>query len=227
MAKPRIFVVEDEPKLAALLRDYLEAAGYDTRIFTDGGPVVETVRRDQPALVLLDVMLPGKNGLDICREVRSFSSLPIILITARVEEVDRLWGLELGADDYICKPFSPREVVARVKAVMRRAYPEQAAPVPGLVIDEEGFCAFFDGKDLDLTPVEFRLLSILVQGRGKVFSRDQLLTALHDDQRVVTDRTVDTHIKNLRKKLQAVEPGRELIQSIYGVGYKLNPGGGE
>jgi two-component system response regulator BaeR len=225
MSRPAdVLIVEDEPKLATLLADYLHAAGFTTRMIADGREVVPAVQAAPPALILLDLMLPGRDGLEICRELRGFTQLPIIMMTARVEEIDRLLGLELGADDYICKPYSPREVVARVKAVLRRhAQPAAAGtvPVPGLVIDAEAYRATLDGAALDLTPVEFRLLETLGAHPGRVFSRAGLLERLYDDHRIVSDRTVDSHIKNLRRKLAEAAPGRELIHSIYGVGYRL------
>jgi two-component system response regulator BaeR len=213
-----ILVVEDEPKLAALLRDYLQAAGHRVTCLDDGLAVVPAVRAAEPQLILLDIMLPGRNGLDICRELRSFSEVPIMLITARVEEVDRLLGLDLGADDYICKPFSPREVMARVRAILRRRPPQASG---GLQLDAATYRASYAGVELDLTPVEFRLLHCLASTPGRVYSRDQLMDRLYDDHRVVTDRTVDSHVKNLRRKLEQVAPGQELIHSTYGVGYKL------
>lgn len=220
-----ILVVEDEPKLARLLIDYLEGSHYTTTWLADGNAVIPALRQSLPDLVLLDLMLPGRDGLDICRELRTFSAVPVIMLTARVEEIDRLLGLELGADDYICKPFSPREVVARVKAILRRV-PGAATTMPptdtidGLVVDVERHEARLDGAALDLTPVEFRLLRALASEPGRIFTRDQLLEHLYDDHRVVTDRTVDSHIKNLRRKLEAFRPN-DAIRSIYGVGYKL------
>jgi two-component system response regulator BaeR len=167
-------------------------------------------------------MLPGKDGLEVCRELRAFSDVPIIMVTARVEEIDRLLGLELGADDYICKPFSPREVVARVKAILRRLERSVDAAAPqGLAIDEASYRATLDGQLLDLTPVEFRLLRALASTPGRVYTRDQLLDHLYDDHRVVTDRTVDSHVKNLRRKLEQVRPDQDVIRSIYGVGYRM------
>ncbi len=216
----RILVVEDEPKLSALLRDYLQAAGYQVDCLADGLAVVPAIRAAAPDLMLLDLMLPGRDGREICQDVRSFSNLPIIMITARVEEIDRLLGLELGADDYICKPFSPREVVARVKAILRRCAVTPAAPA-GLVLDEAGYRATYNGTSLDLTPVEFRLLNTLAAHPGRVYSRDQLLDHLYADHRVVTDRTVDSHIRNLRRKLEHASAGADPIRSIYGVGYSL------
>jgi len=216
-----ILIVEDEPKLARVLADYLKADGFVTRWLADGAAVVPDVRRAPPDLVLLDLMLPGKDGLAVCRELRAFTTLPIIIVTARVDEIDRLLGLELGADDYVCKPFSPREVVARVKAVLRRAAAVAAGGAPRLAIDAERFSATLDGRVLELTPVEFRLLAALAAQPGRIYSRNQLLDRLYDDGRVVLDRTVDSHVKNLRRKLADAAPGVELIRSIYGVGFKL------
>ncbi len=218
----RVLLVEDEVKLAELVHDYLVASGYDVEMFHEGSGVVERVRQSPPDLMLLDLMLPGCDGLTICREVRQFSELPVIMVTARVEEVDRLLGLELGADDYICKPFSPREVVARVKAVLRRwrGAPEEAAS-RRIQLDPECYEARVDGRRLDLTPVEFRLLATLFTHPGRVYSRDQLLDRVYDDHRIVSDRTVDSHVKNLRRKL-ADRMGEAMpIRSVYGVGYKL------
>jgi two-component system response regulator BaeR len=223
-----ILIVEDEPKLAALLADYLQAEGYRTTVLADGLQVIPVVHAQPPSLILLDLMLPGRGGLEICRELRTFSTVPVIILTARVDEIDRLLGLELGADDYVCKPFSPREVVARVKAILRRtgklATPPQldAAPKPPLFVDVERHVARLDDKDLQLTPIELRLLALLQSTPGRIYRRDHLLRQLYDDHRVVTDRTVDTHVKNLRRKLQAIRPGQDMIRSIYGVGYSLD-----
>lgn len=218
----RILIVEDEPKLAQLLADYLTTAGHHTQIVGDGREVVPALKASHHDLMLLDLMLPGRDGLEICKEVRTFSSIAIVMVTARVEEIDRLLGLELGADDYICKPFSPREVVARVKAILRRTPQQAQAQVNSrLSIDEAQFKAVLNGQTLDLTPVEFRLLKTLSAAPGRVFSRQQLLNTLYEDHRVVTDRTVDSHVKNLRRKLQQAHPGDEMIESIYGVGYRF------
>jgi len=221
VSQQTILIVEDEPKIASLLQDYLQAqGGYATRVLDRGDTVLASVRHDPPALVLLDLMLPGLDGIEVCKQIRAESALPIIMVTARVEEIDRLLGLELGADDYICKPFSPREVVARVKAVLRRTEFE-AAGKPDLVIDEGRFTASYRGQVLNLTPVEFALLRTLSGQAGRVFSRDQLMNEMYSDYRVVSDRAVDTHIKNLRRKLQAVGEGEELIESVYGLGYRF------
>ena len=214
-----ILVVEDEPKIAALLRDYLEAAGYRVSVLETGAGAVAWIREHSPDAVLLDLMLPGEDGLAICRGVRAFSNVPILIVSARVEEIDRLLGLELGADDYICKPFSPREVVARVRVALRRAVSDIAGEPPPIELDEERFEARVRGRALALTPVEFRLLRKLAAQPGRVFSRAQLIDALYEDHRVVSDRTVDSHVKNLRRKL--VEMGIDPIASVYGVGYRL------
>ena len=215
-----IMIVEDEPSVAGLLQDYLEDAGYHTRTVHNGLQVIDAVRETCPALILLDLMLPGKNGMELCREIREFSMLPIIMVTARVEEIDRLLGLELGADDYICKPFSPREVVARVKAVLRRTETAGTQMDTGLSLDESRILAQWHGKDMNLTAVEFHLLSILASEPGRIFSRGQLMNRIYPDYRIVSDRTIDSHIKKLRKKIDAVAAGQELIHSVYGVGYK-------
>lgn len=167
-------------------------------------------------------MLPGLDGIEVCKKIRRESEVPIIMVTARVEEIDRLLGLELGADDYICKPFSPREVVARVKAVLRRSLRGVDDDIPpGLEINEEKFIAHYEGRALNLTPVEFALLKTLSAQQGRVFSRDQLMNEMYSDYRVVSDRAVDTHVKNLRRKLDEVSGGRELIESVYGLGYRF------
>ncbi|HLS87126.1 MAG TPA: response regulator [Burkholderiales bacterium] len=216
-----VLVVEDEEKLAGLLRDYLAQEGYAVSVLHRGDEVEDFVRASPVDLVLLDLMLPGKSGLEVCKALRAASpQLSIIMVTARVDEVDRLLGLELGADDYICKPFSPREVVARVKAVLRRARRGSAAPDDGLVLDDAGFKASIGGRDLGLTAIEYQLLKVLHAQPGRIFTRDQLIDAMYRDERVVSDRTVDSHIKKLRRKIEAVQPGREVIHSLYGVGYK-------
>lgn len=222
-----VLVVEDEPKLAALLNDYLVQSDYQCHCLYEGTHTVEWVKDNQPDMILLDLMLPGKDGLQICREVRSFSQVPVIMLTARVEEIDRLMGLELGADDYICKPYSPREVMARIKAIFRRiefSSSEEVLSIKhyrGVSIDEERFSCSVDDQEVELTPVEMRLLIRMIQKPGQVFNRNQLMNIIYTDQRVVSDRTIDSHIKNLRRKLNGAAQRGDLIHSIYGVGYKL------
>jgi len=191
----------------------------------DGREVVAWVKANAPDLIILDLMLPGRDGLELCRDIRAFSSVPIIMATARAEEIDRLLGLELGADDYICKPYSPREVVARVKAVLRRPHlaDRGSRGEAGLVLDEAGFRVRAAAGEVELTAVEFHLFATLYREPGRIFSRGQLMDRIYADQRIVSDRTIDSHIKKLRKKLAEVSPDAELIHSVYGAGYRYEP----
>jgi len=218
-----ILIVEDEKKLANILSDYLKRDGFKTEMIENGIEVVPWVKQNNPGLILLDLMLPNVNGKDICKEIRTFSKVPIIMVTAMIDEVDRLIGLELEADDYICKPFSPKEVVARVKTVLRRTDPDyiNTDPLKGFVVNAENYSIILEGKKLDLTPVEFRILSMFINYPGRVYNRDQILNIIFEDGRIVLDRTVDTHIKNLRKKLHAIKPDSEHIRSVYGIGYSF------
>jgi len=218
-----ILIVEDEKKLANILSDYLKRDGFKTEMIENGIEVVPWVKQNNPDLILLDLMLPNVNGKDICKEIRTFSKVPIIMVTAMIDEVDRLIGLELEADDYICKPFSPKEVVARVKTVLRRTDPNyiNTDPLKGFVVNAENYSIALEGKKLDLTPVEFRILSMFINYPGRVYNRDQILNIIFEDGRIVLDRTVDTHIKNLRKKLHAIKPDSEHIRSVYGIGYSF------
>lgn len=219
-----ILVVEDEPKLAEVLVEYLQQAGFATHWIARGDEAMDWIRVQSPALVILDLMLPGKNGIEIFRELRQFAPVPVIMATAKVDEIDRLLGLELGADDYVCKPYSPRELVARVKNILRRAQmsPQEVKAHSGVETDPERMEARLNGEVLNLTPVEFRLLHQLSGNPGKVYSRAQLLDCVYDDHRVVTDRAVDSHVKNLRRKMEASMPECDAIKSIYGVGYKFD-----
>ena len=216
----RVLIVEDEAKLAGLLRDYLAQDGFEVSVLHRGDEVEPWVSTHDVDLVLLDLMLPGKNGLEVCKALRASSGVAIIMVTARVEEIDRLLGLELGADDYICKPFSPREVVARVKAVLRRAKRGERPAEAGVKLDEAGYRATIGGRDLNLTAVEFQLLKVLADHPGRIYTREQLMDAMYRDERVVADRTVDSHIKKIRRKITAVLPDREVVHSVYGLGYK-------
>lgn len=222
-----ILIVEDEEKIAQLLIDYLHHDGYKTTHIKTGKGVVDWVKQHEPDLILLDLMLPEKDGLTLCREIRVFSMIPIFMLTARVEEIDRLIGLEVGADDYICKPFSPREVMARVKSMFRRieffSHKKSDSPpviASGLVLNHQQYLATYNRNAMTLTPVEFKLLSQLAEHIGRVYARQQLVDCIYQDGRVVSDRTIDTHIKNIRKKLVLAGAEEELIQSIYGIGYK-------
>jgi two-component system, OmpR family, response regulator BaeR len=223
----RILVVEDDAKIADMLTNYLHMAGYATEVCGNGLQAVARVRAHAPALVLLDLMLPGLDGLAVCQAVRQFSRVPIIMVTARVDEIDRLLGLDTGADDYICKPFSPREVVARIKALLRRAEgtlagPESSTDSQAFQVNEAGQAITWGSKPLGLTPVEFRLLRLLLSHPGQVFARARLLDSLHEDMRDTSDRAIDSHIKNLRRKLEQAGAGEVDIASVYGVGYRLD-----
>lgn len=224
MTEARVLIVEDEAKIAQVLREYLKKAGFAVEALARGDEAVEWVRQHQPDAVLLDLMLPGMEGTDVCRELRQFSQVPILMITARSEEIDRLLGLELGADDYICKPFSPREVVARVKAVLRRS---QIKPAEGsslkigaLHLDHETRRVRVTDQPVDLTPTEFDLLQVLMSRPERVFTRDELLTKVQGYDYAGYDRTIDSHVKNLRKKL-GHHGLDDAIGSVYGVGYRF------
>ena len=216
----RVLIVEDEEKLAGLVRDYLAQDGFEASVLHRGDEVEGWVRTHGVDLVLLDLMLPGKNGLDVCKALRASTDVSIVMVTARVDEIDRLLGLELGADDYICKPFSPREVVARVKAVLRRLRRPGRPVEDGVQLDAAGYRATVGGRDLGLTAVEFQLLRVLAEHPGRIYTRDQLMDAMYRDERVVADRTVDSHVKKIRRKIAAVLPDREVVHSVYGLGYK-------
>lgn len=216
---PCILVVEDDAQIASLLVDYLRASAYDVTVVSDGETAVTQARTSNPACILLDVNLPVMDGLEACKAIRRFSAVPIAMVTARVDEIDRLLGLDLGADDYICKPFSPREVVARVKALLRRASGGSRTTGLAIEIDPDKMRALVHGKPVVLTAVEFRLLATLAGQPGRVFSRDQLITAAHREWREVGDRSVDTHVRNLRRKLEGAELGFDCIRSVYGAGY--------
>ncbi len=222
-----VLIVEDEPKIAALLQKYLQNSGYQTHWIAEGHTASSWIKANKADLVLLDLMLPGKDGLEICKELQQQTpQTPVIMLTARVEEIDRLLGLELGADDYICKPFSPREVMARVKAVLRRTIhlstTTQATPAGKQIrLDRGRLLVAVDGQEITLTLVEFELLETLYSQPGRIFSRQQLMERVYPDNRIVSDRTIDSHIKKLRKKITELNPEHDLIHSVYSVGYKF------
>jgi two-component system response regulator BaeR len=229
MLKSSILIVEDEIKLANLLSDYFKLTEYTPHLIHHGEQVVAWVKQHQPSVILLDIMLPGKDGITLCKEIRTFSNVPILMVTAKVDELDRLLGLDLGADDYICKPFSPREVVARVKAVMRRggasdptlSNKNSVVKTSSLILDPERLLVIFNNIEVELTSVEFQLFTPLVNRPGRIFTREQLMQNMYSDDRIVNNRTIDSHIKKLRKKLLVIHQGEELIQSVYGAGYRL------
>ncbi len=222
-----ILVVEDEPKIVALVRDYLEHAGFDVLEAADGRSALESVARHDPDLIILDLGLPQLDGLDITREIRRSSTTPIVMLTARDDEVDKLLGLELGADDYITKPFSPRELVARVRAVLRRV--DAGATRPGgdivrageLALDVPRMRAELAGRVIDLTPTEFQLLATMARHPGRIFTRSQLLDAVHGVAFESYERAIDTHIKNIRRKLETDPGAPRHVLTVYGVGYRL------
>ncbi|MBT6728401.1 MAG: response regulator [Deltaproteobacteria bacterium] len=222
MPRSTILIVEDESKISHLLRDYLQQAGYETKESLNYEQIQGWVAQEEINLILLDWMLPEMNGLEICQQLRTISTVPILMITARVEEIDRLKGLDYGADDYICKPFSPREVVARVKAVLRRTYHEDHAELRAgpLRLDQTTHQVWVDESEVVLTPNEFGVLKVLLQKPGKVWSRELLLQQVQGYQFNGYDRTIDTHVKNLRKKL-ATYGLESSIVTVYGIGYRF------
>ena len=221
-AASRVLVEEDDRKISDLLLNYLRVDGYEATAVYDGREAVQQISPRAPDAVILDWMLPGLDGIGVCKAVRAFSDVPILMLTARVDELDRLLGLDTGADDYVCKPFGPREVVARVRALLRRASGRVIAlPQPWLV-EEASFRISWLGQWLPLTRIEFMVFRTLLARPGRVFSRAQLLSSVHDSQRDISDRAIDTHVKNLRKKIQAIDPGCDCIASVYGLGYRFD-----
>lgn len=218
----RVLVVEDDRKISDLLLNYLRAEGYEATPVYDGRDAVQQITQRAPDIVVLDWMLPGLDGIGVCKAVRAFSDVPILMLTARVDELDRLLGLDTGADDYVCKPFAPREVVARVRALLRRAGGRVIAlPQPWLV-EDASFRISWLGQWLPLTRIEFMVFRTLLARPGRVYSRAQLLSNVHESQRDISDRAIDTHVKNLRKKVQAIDPGSDCIASVYGLGYRFD-----
>jgi two-component system, OmpR family, alkaline phosphatase synthesis response regulator PhoP len=221
-----ILVVDDEPQIAEIATDFLRLAGFDVVVATDGARALETLRGRHIDLVVLDLGLPKIDGMEVARTIRRDSDLPIIMLTARVEEDDRLRGLEVGADDYITKPFSPRELVARVKAVLRRTEAQRASSdakvwrVAGLEIDPAQMTVTRGGAPVDLTPTEFQLLATMARHAGRVFTRAQLLDAVSGSAAESFDRAIDSHVKNIRRKLQSDADAR-YIETVYGIGYRF------
>ena len=220
-----ILVVDDEAGIVKLVRDYLERAGFDVLAAPDGETALTLARVERPDLIVLDLMLPGVDGLDVCRRLRRESGVPIIMLTARVEEADRIVGLELGADDYITKPFSPGELVARVRATLRRAGgevgPSTMLRAGDVELDTASRTATVAGRPVDLTSTEFQLLATLVRQPGRIFGREQLLEAIHGVAFDGYDRSVDSHVKNLRRKIEPDPRQPSYIQTVYGVGYRF------
>jgi len=222
IASHRVLVVEDDRKISDLLLNYLRASGYEAEAAYDGREALRRIEQQVPDAVILDWMLPGLDGVGVCQAVRRFSDVPILMLTARIDEVDRLLGLDTGADDYVCKPFAPREVIARIRALLRRAQGQVKTSSKPWVIDEASFRISWLGQWLPLTRIEFMMFRLLLSRPGRVYSRDQLLASAHDSQRDISDRAIDTHIKNLRKKVQTVDPNCDCIASVYGLGYRFD-----
>jgi len=220
-----ILVIDDEPKIVEICRDYLVAAGFDVITASDGPQGLAAARRERPDLIVLDLMLPGMDGLDVCRELRREGSTPVIMLTARVEESDKLVGLELGADDYLTKPFSPRELVARARAVLRRASgpaaPAEVIRAGALTLDRARYRALLPDREVALTPTEFEILAALAGQPGRIFSRAQLLTVARGVAFESYERAIDSHIRNLRRKIEPSEGEPRYIITVHGVGYKF------
>lgn len=215
--KKRVLIVEDEENLAKLMQDYLQVENIHTDIIADGTEVKKFLKTHEVDVMLLDLMLPGKDGISICKETRTYSQVPIIITTARVGEIDRIIGLEIGADDYVCKPYSPRELVARVKVQLRKS--EKQSFQEGLILSED-LTLTKGAKKVELTVVEYKLFKKLYDAKGRIFNRDQLIDSIYNDGRIVSDRTIDSHIKKVRQKIKTIDPEQEHIHSIYGYGYK-------
>jgi len=222
LPKRRVLVVEDDAKIAQLLLDYLHSDDFEASSVADGRIALRQIEQSPPSIVILDLMLPGLDGVSVCKAVRRFSDVPILMLTARVDEVDRLLGLDTGADDYVCKPFGPREVVARVRALLRRYEGRVALAAKPWTVEESSFRIAWRGQWLPLTRQEFLMLRLLLGRPGRVFSRSQLLDSASSDLRDVSDRAIDSHIKNIRRKILAVDAGCECIVSVYGVGYRFD-----
>ena len=220
-----ILLVDDEPKVVRLARDYLEKNGFRVVTAGDGISALAMARREKPDLVILDLLLPGMDGREVCRELRRQSDVPIIMLTALAEESDQIVGLELGADDYISKPFSPRALVARVRAALRRSRGQVRSPAilrsGELEVNLEQYTVSLSGNMLHLTPNEFKLLAVLARHPGQTLTREQLLDELHGIALAGIDRSVDSHIKNLRRKLEADPDGPRFIETVYGIGYRF------
>jgi len=225
-----ILIIEDEPDLASLIADYVHASGYQSLVIANGQSALEQIQLRVPDLIVLDLMLPGLDGISLCKAVRAFSQVPIIMVTAKVEEIDRLLGLEIGADDYLCKPFSPRELMARIKVILRRVSTTATTAVTAnqsekqnvVHIDTAAFQIYLHQQLLELTRSEFLLLQHFIAHPGQVFSRSQLLDFVTQDNLDVTDRAIDSHVKNIRKKIAQIQPDDNPIHAIYGLGYRFD-----
>ena len=216
----KVLIIEDELNLAKIMQDYWAADNIESQTVSDGAEAIQMVQKYSPDVILLDIMLPNKDGTTICKEIRQFSQTPIIMTTARVDEIDRIIGLEIGADDYVCKPYSPRELLARVKVHLRKLNPSTLKGAQELILNEDYLTASWGAHSIELTFVEFNLLKKLFDANGRIFNRDQLMDSIYSDGRIVSDRTIDSHIKKIRKKLKQLDDNIEFVHAIYGCGYK-------
>jgi two-component system response regulator BaeR len=223
MTAQHILIVEDEENIAEVLMAYCQQQGFSTKHLDSGKEVVNLVKQNHFDLILLDLMLPEVDGISLCRQIREFSNIAIIMITAKSAEIERLQGLELGADDYICKPFSPKEVIARIKAVLRRTQQSKANVIKyaGFELYKDEYVALLQGKNLSFTAVEFKIFLLFINQVGRVFSREDIINNVYNQNIEMIDRNIDTHIKNIRKKITAIEAGLNPITAVYGVGYKF------
>ncbi|GAA61963.1 two-component system, OmpR family, response regulator BaeR [Pseudoalteromonas sp. BSi20652] len=223
MASQKILIVEDEENIAEVLIAYAKQQNYETEHFNSGKGVVSFVKQNAVDLILLDLMLPDVDGIELCKQIRAFSSLPIIMLTAKSEEIDRLQGLEIGADDYICKPFSPKEVIARIKAVLRRT----SQPKTNIInhnnfqLHKDDYEARLNDKSIGFTAVEFKIFLLFISHVGRVFTREDIINNVYSDTTDISDRNIDTHIKNIRKKINDIQAGLNPIAAVYSVGYKF------
>ena len=223
MASQKILIVEDEENIAEVLIAYAKQQNYETEHFNSGKGVVSFVKQNAVDLILLDLMLPDVDGIELCKQIRAFSSLPIIMLTAKSEEIDRLQGLEIGADDYICKPFSPKEVVARIKAVLRRTSQPKTNFINhnNFQLHKDDYEARLNGKSIGFTAVEFKIFLLFISHVGRVFTREDIINNVYSDKTDISDRNIDTHIKNIRKKINDIQAGLNPIAAVYSVGYNF------
>jgi len=219
-----VLIVEDEVIIADILSGYLNASGYQTYHLSRGDEVLDWVNKHRPRAILIDRMLPGRDGLDICRDIRAQSDTPLMMITARTSEDERLEAFNVGVDDYVCKPFSPREVTARIQALLRRAaMPADVNTTAAIVLNLSTYCVEAKGRQISLTSIEFKMLQIMMKATGRIFTRNEIMDRVYEDYRVVNDRTIDSHIKKLRRKLEDLKLERQPLHSVYGIGYKFDP----
>ncbi|WP_125781117.1 response regulator [Pseudoalteromonas rubra] len=222
-SKHHILIVEDDYDIAEQVMLFFKASGFDISHIADGALVVDWVRKNKPEAILMDIMLPNQDGVECMRQIREFSMVPIVMLTAKVSEADRLKGLEFGADDYVCKPFSAAELVMRIKAILRRcqAAPSASQEAP-IVVDVEQLIVAIKGQTLSLTKVEFDVFAMLYQAPNRVFSRQQILDHIQPDNFDISDRVIDSHIKNIRKKIKQIDCSPKIVESVYGAGYRFN-----